>query len=166
MAAAAAQAWRLRALSKRALQFRPDGNESPDIPLRLDAPTAIGRAPDNDVRLPPTWTQISSRHAQLAWDEAQARRAGGRCAPGARPCACTCSACFSARRRRLCPARPRTASPCAGGVGGHGPEHQRHVCQQQEGWQGPQLPRQARRLGAPGRRLLSRRRSASCRCRS
>lgn len=67
------QSWRLVALSKRALEFHPDGSGTSAIPLPPDRRTRIGRAPENDVRLPPNWIQISSKHCELFWDQTQVR---------------------------------------------------------------------------------------------
>lgn len=71
------QQWRLVAVSKRALEFRPDGAASADIPLSAGRKTSVGRAPENDVRLPASWVQISSRHAEFNWSEEEVRGRAG-----------------------------------------------------------------------------------------
>lgn len=66
--------FRLEAVGGRALHFKgADG--SPDLPLSSGHRTRIGRAPDNDVRLPPDWVQISSKHCVLTFSEKEVRHA-------------------------------------------------------------------------------------------
>ena len=112
-------------------------------------------------RLPAQWIHISSRHCEIFFDEAQARASGCRSALPGRRCISASWVC----RRGFLPLHPTAACPplqttyamhlssflCAGQLDGEGPEHQRHVCQQQ--------PRRARQDGAcqargPGALLL------------
>lgn len=49
----------------------PPGAASSDLVLPAGGRLRVGRAPENDVRLPPGWIQISSKHCEFAWDAAK-----------------------------------------------------------------------------------------------
>jgi hypothetical protein len=70
--------FQLVAVGGRALHFQGAGG-SPNLPLSSKQPTRIGRAPDNDVRLPADWVQISSRHCVVTYSPEQVRDAN--CCP-------------------------------------------------------------------------------------
>jgi hypothetical protein len=59
--------YKLEAKSSRSHSFKGGVNGGGDLLLSPDKPTRIGRAPDNDVKLPPDWIQISSRHCSITY---------------------------------------------------------------------------------------------------
>lgn len=68
-----AATYRLVASSARSQGFTGGLGGGGDLQLSTSAPLRIGRALDNDVRLPPDWIQISSKHCTISYVPDQVR---------------------------------------------------------------------------------------------
>jgi hypothetical protein len=57
--------FRLVATSQRSQAFHGGVDGGSNLALSSGRLLKIGRAPDNDVKLPPDWIQISSKHCEV-----------------------------------------------------------------------------------------------------
>jgi hypothetical protein len=63
--------FRLVATSQRSQAFHGGADGGSNLALSSGRPLNIGRAPGNDVQLPPDWIQISSKHCIVSFSPEQ-----------------------------------------------------------------------------------------------